>query len=232
AALLLAHLGHRPAAGRLVELLGSPRGEVFAAAGYGLRVLAVPDTLPAVTEHVGRRHQAILAGGPSAGLPGVHRDFLDRELSELVQLLGRADHRPAIPTLRRLVARLLRPGAPPSTTPLGTPVRVAAVWALGRMHAGDPDPEVTAQIEERLTGDLQVGFDDPTIRRAAAVALGRMKATGSLEVLRLYADGGGPTPDPVAHACRWAVAHMEGKPLAPPETAVEVQKDAFLLPVK
>ena len=51
-ALLLAQLDHKPAAGRLVELLTADRPEAFVAAAWGLRALAVPATLPAVSKHV------------------------------------------------------------------------------------------------------------------------------------------------------------------------------------
>src|SRR5262249_2752825 len=51
AEILLVLLRHQPAAGRLIELLTFERPEVFAAAGWGLRCLDVPETLPAVFRH-------------------------------------------------------------------------------------------------------------------------------------------------------------------------------------
>jgi HEAT repeat protein len=232
AAILLARLDHKPAAGRLVELLGSDRGEAFAAAAFGLRVLAVPDTLPAALDHVRRRHQALLKSGPSAGLQDVPAVHLDRELCQLAQFFGQAGYRPADDALRGLVPRFVGGGRPPKPSPVGTEARAAAIWALGKLHPGDPEEELAGQIEERLTGDPGLGQDHPRVRRMAAVALGRMKATAALEPLRGIADGDAPNPDPVANACRWAVAHIEGKELPPPGTFEVVQRDPFLVPLK
>src|SRR5262249_13075456 len=52
AIILLAQLDHKPAAPRLVELLEAHRPEVFVTAAWGLRKLAVSETLPAVLRHV------------------------------------------------------------------------------------------------------------------------------------------------------------------------------------
>src|SRR5262249_43452274 len=47
ATILLARLNHKPAAGRIAELLQFERPEVFVPAAWALRRLAVPGTLPA-----------------------------------------------------------------------------------------------------------------------------------------------------------------------------------------
>ena len=49
----------------------------------------------------------------------------------------------------------------------------------------------------------------------AAVTLARLKAHGSLEVLRDLAAGTKPDPDVVANACRWAVGQLTGEPVPP-----------------
>ena len=76
------------------------------------------------------------------------------------------------------------------------------------------------------------GRDDPRVRRAAAVALGRMKAKQSLEVLRDYSEGTKPTLDVVTHACRWSVNHMTGEPIPPAGTVEFPQRQWFLVPLK
>src|SRR5439155_22139904 len=52
AAILLTQLDHKPAAKRFVSLLTFDRPEVYVAAAWGLRKLAIPETLPDVTKHV------------------------------------------------------------------------------------------------------------------------------------------------------------------------------------
>ena len=64
AALLLAALDHKPAAPRLVELLEFGRPEVGVAAGWGLKKLAVPETLPAMLDKATRQTAARKALSP------------------------------------------------------------------------------------------------------------------------------------------------------------------------
>lgn len=225
AAILLARLDHKPAAKRMVELLdAADRGEAFAGAAFGLRVLAVPETLPAVLDHVRRRHQTMLKlASPNAGLKGVPAELVDRELCQLAQFLGRARYAPADDALRALVPRF-RPVQPEA--------RAAALWALGMIHEGKPEEALAALVEDRLTGDPGRGNDDPWVRRMAAVSLGRMKATGSLKVLQDYSLGADPTPDIVPNACRVAAAELAGEPVPAAGVFEVIQRDPFLAPVK
>ena len=230
AAILLAKLAHKPAAGRLVELLKSNRSEVLVAVGWGLRQLAVPETLPKILEHVRLRHADILRSGSDAGLRGVTADALDNHLSQLIQLLGQARYQPADPVLRALVPRFLRPGIPPVFSPVRPEARAAAIFALGMLHEGKPEDALVTLIEGRLTGDGMLGKDDERVRRLAAVSLARMKATQSLPALREHSAGKDPVPDVVAHACRWAIGRLTGEPVPPAGTIEVPQRDWFLVP--
>jgi HEAT repeat protein len=231
-AILLAQLDHKPAAQRLVALLTTNRSEVAVAVGWGLRQLAVPETLPAALDHVKTRHAALLRSGPTAGLRGVTPDALDRQLSQLVQFIGQTRYEKADPVLRALVPRILRGGMPPEFTPVRAETRAAAIWALGLIHEGKPADALVSLIEGRLTGDGPFGRDDPRVRRMAAVALGRMQAKQSLHVLRDYSDGTKPSADVVVNACRWSVGHLTHEPV-PAAGVVEVpQREWFLTSIR
>jgi HEAT repeat protein len=228
AALLLAQLGHKPGAARLVELLTSDRAEVLVAAARGLRALAVPETLPAALAYLDRRHRDPRPSGKTAGLGAVPAEALDRQLSQLVQLLGRARYRPAERTLVALVPRF----GEGNFTPAGGETRAAAIWALGLFHEGDPDADLVGLIEGRLTGDPGMGPDDRRVRRMSAVSLGRMKAREALPSLELISRDDKPTTDLVVVACRWAIAQVAGRPMPPPGVIEAVQRDWFLTPVR
>jgi HEAT repeat protein len=230
AALLLGQLGHRAVSARLVELLTSRRPEPAIASAWALRVLAVPDTLPGVLDHVRLRHGQLKALGRNAGMSAFTPDQMDRQLTQLVQFLGAAEYKPADAALRALVPRFLQMGMPPVFSPVGPETRASAVWALGRLHAAAPPGNVIPPIEERLTGDGQFGRDDPRVRQMAAIALARLKSKSSLEALKAEA-GDRPTIDPVALACRWAVSQLTGEALAPPGVYEVPQRDWFLIPV-
>ena len=68
------------------------------------------------------------------------------------------------------------------------------------------------------------------VRRMAAVALGRMKATAGLPTLRKFYTPGVPSPDPVTNACVWAVGQITGERLPPPGTVEVPQLGWFLTP--
>src|SRR5262249_11832150 len=58
--ILLALLDHKPAAARFIELFQFERPEVFLAAAWGLRKLALPETLSAQLREIERRWQLSL----------------------------------------------------------------------------------------------------------------------------------------------------------------------------
>jgi HEAT repeat protein len=225
---LLGHLDQKKITDRLLKLLHSPRPEVAVAAGWGLRLLAVKETLPAVLDHVRLRHQQLRAKGVSAGLQNMSGAVVDQQLSQLIQFIGQAKYKEAEETLRALVPR----GGLPQLTPVGGETRAAAIWVLGLLHEGDPQADLVSLIEGRLTGDLGIGPDDPRVRRMSAIALGRMKAKQSLPALREFSGGEYPSADLISHACRWSISRLTGEPLRP-QAVIEVpQQDWFLIPVR
>ncbi len=232
AAILLGQLVHKPASGRLVELLKANRPEVFVAAAWGLRQLAVPETLPNVLEHVRKRHAEILLQGTNINTLAFPSDALDQQLSHLIQFLGQARYREADAALRAIVPRILKPGMPPGFTPVGPLARAAAIWALGLFHEGKPDDKLVTVIESRLTGDGMFGRDDERVRRMSALALGRMGAKQSIEALRSNSEDKAPSTSTVPNACRWALNRLTGEPIPPPGTIEAVQRDWFLVPLK
>lgn len=220
---LLTQLDTKTITPRLIELLESLRPEVAVAAGWGLRVLAVKETLPAVLAFLDRRHQQLRDNGPDAGLKGMTVEAVDRQLSQLCQFIGKSKYKPADNRMRQLV---------PRGTPVRGETRAAAIWALGWLHENDPEEGLVVLIEGRLTGDMGIGPDDPRVRRMSAVSLARMKAKQSLTALRERTGEGVPTTDIVTIACRWAVASITGEPLAAPGTVEAPQQDWFLIPHK
>jgi hypothetical protein len=132
-----------------------------------------------------------------------------------VQFLGEARHAPADPALRGMLPLIVagQPGMPP-LTPLGPEVRAAATWALGMLHEGKSDPAVVRELEARLTAVPGPPPEFETVRRMAAVSLGRMKAKDSVPTLRKYYEGK-PNLDSVNNACGWAIMQITGEPVPP-----------------
>jgi HEAT repeat protein len=230
AAVLLGQLDHKPASKRLLELLRVERGETKVAVAWALRKIAVPDTLPVVLDFVRDQHREMMDAARANRR--THSGWRDRQLSQLIQFMGVARYRPADSAIREMLPRLI-PGLPanPSETPLGAETRTAAVWAIGLMYEGKPDPALVRQLTSRLT-DLPspAGAEHDSVRRVAAISLGRMKAKDATATLkRFYIDK--PTLDPVSNACGWALSQITGEPLPPPGIVEQMDRRWFLAPI-
>jgi HEAT repeat protein len=223
--ILLAQLDHVPTATRLLKLLSHERPEVLVAAGWGLRRLAVPETLPAVLEYFEGQYRLMRELGRSAGRKGGEA-ALDQQLSHLAQFLGQGRYRPADALLRRMIPPMVGKDA----NPAGFETRAAAIWALGLIHEGKPVPDLVQVVYGRLTAVRPFDLEDIRVRRMSAVALGRMKATELLDTLREFYHGK-PSLDVVNNAVGWAIEQMTGEKVPPPGTIEVTPLNWFLTPV-
>jgi hypothetical protein len=188
---------------------------VFVAAAWGLRKLAVPETLPGQQREVERRWQQLQkldANDP--------RGAIDRQVAQLAQSLGQARYGPAAPALARFVPKQLA---------LGPQARAASVWALGLIHQDAPPAGLVQELIGRLTDESMVMPEHPDVRRMCAVALGRMKSEEAVDSLRKYYPKKLST-DPFPNACGWALQQITGEKLPASGTAEVVQKGWFLEP--
>lgn len=218
-AILLGQLAHKPAATRMLSLLRNARSEVNAAAAWGLRQLSVADTLPAVLEHI-----RVTAGASGRPVPPSGDDA---KLAQLVQFLGQSKYRPADPVLRKLIPPLFGSGLT-----AGHETRAAAVWALGMIHDGTPNPELLSLFSGRLAAVNPGDLEDTRVRRMSATSLGRMKAADSVPLLRKFYPAQKPSLDVVSNACGWAIEQITGEKVPAPGTVEVPQRDWFLSPLK
>jgi HEAT repeat protein len=222
AALLLTQLDHKPAVGRLLALLEFERPEVFVSAAWGLRKLAVPESLPAVRAYVEAEYQRRMAGHDLPNRPRVSGEMIDHQLSQLNQFLGRQKYAPADAVLRRFIPR--------AGDRLGPESRAAAIWALGLLHEGQEVAAFVAPLEERLQDVRSIPPEFPQVRRMSAVTLGRTKAKEAVPTLRSFYFARKPSDDQVNNACGWALERLTGEPVPAPETIRKTQRDWFLVP--
>jgi HEAT repeat protein len=218
AAILLTQLDHKPAAQRFLQLLTAERPEVYVTAAWGLRSLAVRDTVEPVRDYVEAELGRQLA---AKMLPGRkdHSDLIDHQLSQLNQLLGQMKYEPAEPLLLKFLPKRQIPGAES---------RAAAVWALGLLHEGKVVPALAKALEGRLN-DYPLDAERPQVRLMAAVGLGRMKAGQALPSLKKYWSGQ-LTDDTISNACGWAIAQITGTALPAAVPMRKLQSGWFLVP--
>jgi HEAT repeat protein len=216
AGLLLGKLDHEPAADRLLELLTHERPETRVAAAVALRWLAIESVLPAMLAHAGS-----LADADPTSLSIEQNVANANQSTELFQAFGVLGYRDAEPLMRRYI---------PKASPYSSVARSAAIWALGKLHAGKPEPSLVNAFQGRL-GDVNPMNPEATdVRSASAVALGRMKAPGARTVLSRFLKEENASAE-IGGACKWALEHITGQTLPPLDTLVDRPSDWFIRPV-
>jgi HEAT repeat protein len=207
--ILLTQLDHKPAVKRLLELLEFERPEVNVTAGWALRRLAVPETLPDVLAHVTQHYQRAAAATINDGVAMEHR------LSQLNQFLGAQRYQPADKILRRFVPKQF----------IIIEARAAAVWALGMLHEGKLEGKqdqalvaLAARLEERLNDGGSIPPEDWRVSLMSAITLGRLRAKQALPSLEKYCPDRQLGRSAIPNACCWAMAQIHGTPLPAPRT--------------
>jgi len=190
---------------------------VFLPAAWGLRKLAVPESLPGVVGYINAEER-------SASRKGELFTLTDHQLSQLHQLLGQQRYKLADSALRRYVPRRANETWPEA--------RASAIWALGMIYEGKQPAGVVKILEERLNDTMQLPVEDDRIRRMAAISLGRMQAKSALPSLEKNCFDRQPPIDSVQTACQWAIEQLTGDKAVAPKVIQKVDRDWFLVPME
>ena len=220
--MLLGALAHQPAATRLVELQESPRVEVRLPAAWALRKIADPATVPALISHA-TRLTTLRQNGELAGL--------DEQVAHLVEALGVLQATDATPLLMRYV---------PKSVNRNDLSRAAAIWALGKIYAGQRNAEIEQALSERIRDFEPQPSERLIVKQMSAVALGRMKAAEEAPMMRDFAKtlsseaaagANAEASKRLELALIWAVKQLTGEELPAAKPLVAGQVSWFLEPV-
>lgn len=212
--LLLATLDHKAAGPRFVQLLESPRDEVMMTAAWGLRKLAIPETLPAMLDKAQRQTEVRKTDFSRAGA-------LDHQVVYLFETFGQMKYVPAEPLLRTHV---------PKSYALGQFSRGAAIWALGYLHADKPDEALASALAERMADIAASPPEMVHVQALSAVALGRMGAKSQIGALRKLM-GTNVSPTHPNMAIRWSLVRLTGEKLPDLEPFNFSKSNWFLTPL-
>ncbi|MFP6763047.1 MAG: hypothetical protein VB858_05500, partial [Planctomycetaceae bacterium] len=216
--LLSAELNHAASAVALVELLRHPRDEVAASAAFALKELAVPAVLPQMLRHALHLDSRM----------ATDRSRVSRRAKwvqpHLFESFAGQHYRPAEELLRKYVSK----------TPFRYGFafcRMAAIWSLGHLHAGQPDAELIQQFTQRMFDQSMEEPESEQVISASALALGIMQNQASLNDLRkltsLFDQG-----MPQWQAAVWSISRLTGEPVPPPRAGAMISRsDWFLNPV-
>jgi HEAT repeat protein len=202
AARLIGTLNYGGGAERLVRLLNHDRAEVQVTAAWALREIGVEETLAQMHEFAKQRAAFL----PDIPLSERSVGFTPADgacLGYLFESLGRAKYRPAKSLLLQFV---------PKRYGNRRAARSAAIWALGVLHTDDPsDASLVAQLLARATDIDPISPEYPEVRTAAAVSLGRMRSTESLEALRSALTR--PAAARTKEGIKWGIEQISGTSL-------------------
>ena len=214
ATLLLAALDHKPAAGRMVELLESPRDEVLMTAAWGLRHLAVPETLPAILDKATRQTDLRKKIDFSMSL--------DVQVALLCEAMGLMKYAPAEGLLRRYI---------PLDLNMGELSRGAAVWGLGKLYENNPQEELAQLLFDRLADPAMEPAETERVRVMSTIAMGNMKTKSQVDPIR-KGFAAEVTPTRKYMAVRWAMQTLANEQLPLPKPAVQTRYGWFLEPLE
>lgn len=186
---------------QLLGLIDHPRPEVQIAAAWGLKHRSVPDqsaTVLALTDRVSAEFR-----DPSRPTPPSRATVQ----AHLFEALGWLEDREAISSLAGML---------PKSSSMYVDSRAAAVWALGYLLRPESDASLIRGLEARLSDVASEPPEEPKVRHAAAVALGRIGDPTSLPVLRRWYRIESLESD-VGRSCGWAISRITGEPMEPIE---------------
>lgn len=149
-----------------LKLLEYPRLETSLIAAWALQELAqTPELMDGILAHV---------------LPLTQR-LVDKEHTEfpehlrqafLFEAMGRNAYQPAVETLKLYI---------PKQHFMGDLCRASAIWALGKILEDSQDANVAGLLADRMLDESIVDPEDPLVKYNSTIALGWIKAPGSLE---------------------------------------------------
>ncbi|WP_373649779.1 HEAT repeat domain-containing protein [Schlesneria sp. DSM 10557] len=197
-ALLLGSLEHQPASTRFVELLESERREVMVSSAWALRKIADPATASAIVDKI--RRQTIAR-------KNVYPAGLDQQVAHLLEACGKMQVKQAE---RDMIGYIPKVGA------MGERSRGAAIWALGKLHTGTPDPTVAELLIDRVNDEGTMPPEFILIKQLSIVSLGRMKAQEYAPEFRNLLEKGNSN-DAISLARRWALKELTGEEYPLPE---------------
>lgn len=174
AILLSVSLDQRERCPQLVALLEHPDLDVSITAAWGLQsIVDSPELLDLILKHTDLATQRLKKGEAIAVPEFVKQSFL-------FEALGRNHYKPAVPSLKLYV--------PKSRLKLMNFTRATAIWAIGKIQEGSRDETTATLIAQRMLDRSDDDPEDPLVQFTSAIALGFIKAPGSIEQLNKVID--------------------------------------------
>ena len=212
ASLLLGKLEFQPAATRMSELLESTRVEVMISSAWGLRKLAVRETIPAIIDKIKRQTEARKIK---------ELDGVDLQVAHLFEACGQMRVAEAEPLMFEYVPKL---------PPLGVRSRPAAIWALGWLHEGKPDSKTGTALIGRVTDTDLFPPETELVKLMSAISLARTRSVEHAPRMRALIEKGASNTA-LDLALIWAIHELTGEEFPVPGPEIVYPSHWFLIPL-
>lgn len=191
AILLSVDLGETRWCPAYLKLLEYPRHETSLLAGWALQELAdTPEIMHGILEHT-RLITERLQNGRENEFPEQLRQAF------LFEALGHNRYQPAMEMLKLYI---------PKRHSMGDLCRASAIWAIGRIQEDSHDEELAAALAERMLDASNTDPEDPLVQYTSTLALGWIKAPGSLEQVRMPRSS---SRDSLTKAAQWSIEQLK-----------------------
>ena len=243
--LILGALDHKPTAMTCLELklLDHDRGEVHLTTAWLLERLSVEETFSEINSFLEKHVMRIKPekeDDQSGGWNGPYRASHYEALAHLIQLLGRNQYRAMekivirrlIPKDKSIMTYTIDPNPNPDSESFPNPIRPAAIWAIGKIYAGQELPEeYQSALIARLDDESPMDPEDQHVKTMCAFTLGATKTSTALEVLRKFSRKFGRNSRFGFH-CFWAIRELTSEPIPPEIESKKFEDRWFLRPLK
>ena len=168
-----------------LKLLEYPRLETSLIAAWALQELAqAPELMDGVLPHAQSITARLVNKEPTEFPDHLRQAFL-------FEAMGRNRYQPAVEMLKLYI---------PKDHSMSDYCRASAIWALGKILEDSQDADIAQALAQRMLDYDHIDPEHPLVKYNSTVALGRIKAPGSLEKLRAV-----PASDDIAQlAVEWA----------------------------
>lgn len=204
---LLAELRHRQWQDQCIRLLEHSRPEVYVTAAWLLHMMPSTESADAINAITTARYAAIA------------------NASDALQLTFLFQHAGFVKAtaLDSLCRKQFAKGGNPE-------MRGAGLWALGRIYAGQPDPDLVGKLLERIFDDNMTDPEDFLVRRLSILALVWMEARSMTPELQRARETYGESTL-LGEAVRWALPELGGDILPPLQAPPQAIRNFPLSPL-
>ncbi|MCH2211079.1 MAG: hypothetical protein MK110_07240 [Fuerstiella sp.] len=199
---LLGQLRHRTRQNEWLRLLEHDRPEIFVTAAWLLHMMPYQEMADEVVKVTLRRYEM------------TDRPGLNEQLIFLFQHAGFTNSKSLQPLFEKQFAK---------NSPRFE-VRAAGLWALGKLNAGNADKVLAGKLVKRIR-DLGLIPEGTIVRRMSVLALVWMDARSAVPEMFWIRRVDGPH-SLIGETARWALPHLGGEQLPPPES-LRVPVDDF-----